>query len=226
MDRESEAKRQRVQGFKDTATYKRMGGEMDAHRRTKIDDVDRLDVISAVWILSNIDQKPLMTYRGIEYRLNLSENYDVKSIVKERGELFRLEVPEKHLDNRKKEWRAGKNLPAWLRVMEESARNDAIENLKVGDTFRSQFRIAEEAEPSSTEIITWGLEHIERLRKARLEEQETARKARLEEREAKLKTWQLLVIVGASILNVITTIVVALMRSAPGQTAIAWLVNS
>ena len=46
------------------------------------------------------------------------------------------------------------------------------ESGSVDDVFRSQFRTEKDALPSSLEVLSWGLQHIERLRKANLEARE------------------------------------------------------
>ena len=115
-----------------------------------------------------------MTYKGIKYRLNSPTDCDVESLVEERGELFRSKVPVSHL----KEWKTamqsdiGKR-PAWIRDLgDKTLQFQAIEELIRDDVFRSQFRTEKDAPPSTLEIIDWGLQYIERLRKANLEARE------------------------------------------------------
>ena len=71
----------------------------------------------------------------------------------------------------------GKHLPSWLRDKENhEARKTAIESLKSEDLFRNQFRPEANAPRAPVEIINWGLEHIERLRKANSEAREEKQK--------------------------------------------------
>jgi hypothetical protein len=59
------------------------------------------------------------------------------------------------------------------------------------------------AEASPTEIIEWGLQYLDRRRKAQLDV-----------REVSLKRWQISLVFGVGILNVIVALLVALIRSA------------
>ena len=73
--------------------------------------------------------------------------------------------------------RLGKHLPSWIRdVDDETTKKSAIEALSPEDVFRSQFRAEYDAPKSSVEVIDWGLQHIDRLRKASLEYQEQTAK--------------------------------------------------
>ena len=168
----------------------------------KTNDLDELNIIPAIWVLSSIDQNPMMTYRGIRYRLDLPEGYPLREAVQKRPDPFRLGVPKSHLDATTKEWRKDTSkLPAWLVALEPDAREEAINALKPADTFRSQFRIEKRAERSPLEIVTWGLEHIDSLRKAGLEE-----------REANMKIWLIMAPISSGILAFLGTILAALIR--------------
>lgn len=142
--------------------------------KSNLMELDEAGLLSAIWILASNDQNPIMTYRYIKLRLDLPENYDVKKLIQKRSELFRPGVPSWRLD----EWKAkllspGASLPAWVRVIgSEDERKEAIESLTTEDIFRSQFRTKKDAPQSPIELIDWGLQHIERLRKAKVEENE------------------------------------------------------
>jgi hypothetical protein len=141
--------------------------------RTPIARADDLDTLSAIWILSCIDENPILTYRGITFRLGLPDAIDVRGLVLSRSELFRPGV----LPSRLKKWKdlmkEGKMRPGWISEMPtEEERLSAIKALTRNDVFRSQFRAAEGAPKSDIEIIDWGLNHIERLRKSAAEERE------------------------------------------------------
>jgi hypothetical protein len=66
---------------------------------------DKFDILSAVWVLVCNDQGSIMTYNGIKYRLKLPTDYNIKSLVEERGELFRPGVPSERLEDWKSEKR-------------------------------------------------------------------------------------------------------------------------
>ncbi|MGC2237894.1 MAG: hypothetical protein WA584_17165 [Pyrinomonadaceae bacterium] len=136
-------------------------------------EVEEAGTISAIWILTNNDENPIITYYSIYNRLGLPDSYDVRGLIKRHRELFRLKAPRFRLEQWKKQLYAGKKLPAWLTDIENiEERKKAIESLTTEDVFRSQFRTKADSEASSIEIINWGLEHIERLRKAKIETKE------------------------------------------------------
>jgi hypothetical protein len=101
----------------------------------------------------------------------------------------------------KEEMHAGKRRPAWIREAKESDRTRLIDDLTPDDGFRSQFRSEISAPRSDIAVIEWGLNHIERLRKARSEA-----------REATAKSWQMWLVFGTSVLGVAATIVAALLK--------------
>ena len=138
--------------------------------RQAIQNSDQFDTLSAIWILSCNDENPIITFNGLKYRLGLPENYDVYSLVKNRGELFRLGISQRRLMRWKQEMLAGNHLPSWIRdIKNDTDRTKTIENLNSDDVFRNQFRAGAESPQASVEIIEWGLEHIDRLRKVSAE---------------------------------------------------------
>jgi hypothetical protein len=148
-------------------------------RKLDIVSSDDFDILAAIWILASNDDNPIMTYQGITYRLGLPKDYDAKRLVKSRPELFRSGLPAHRL----KEWKAvlltGRHLPSWIRDIQDGTTQRAtIEALTSEDVFRSQFRAERDALKSPVEIIDWGLQHIDRLRKAFVEV-----------REEKVKRW-------------------------------------
>lgn len=158
---------------------------------------DKFDVLSALWVLACNDPISIMSYKGIKYRLKLPADYDIESLVEERGELFRPGVPSRRLE----EWKTAMELQvskrsAWIRDLDdETSQLKAIKALSIDDVFRSQFRIERDAPPSTLEIIGWGLQHIERLRKANLEA-----------REEVIKRWQLWSVILLSVINIVVTL--------------------
>jgi hypothetical protein len=59
---------------------------------------DKFDILSALWVLACNDPISIMSYNGIRYRLKLPDDYDIESLVEERGELFRPGVPSRRLE--------------------------------------------------------------------------------------------------------------------------------
>jgi hypothetical protein len=138
--------------------------------RKPIQNSDQLDILSAIWIMSCNDENPTITFKGIKYRLGLPESYDVYSLVKSRGELFRLGIPQRRLVKWKQDMLNGSHLPSWVRDIENDIdRTAVIGNISTDDVFRNQFRAGFESPRAPIEIIDWGLEHIERLRRVNAE---------------------------------------------------------
>jgi hypothetical protein len=158
---------------------------------------DKFDLLSSVWVLACNDPISIMSYKGMQYRLKLPADYDIASLVEERGELFRPGVPLRRLE----EWKTAmrehvSKRPAWIRdLSDETSQLKAIETLSIDDVFRSQFRTEKNAPPSTLEILSWGLQHIERLRKANLEA-----------REEVIKRWQLWSVIFLSVINIFVTL--------------------
>jgi hypothetical protein len=158
--------------------------------RTPIEGADDLDILSAIWILSCNDENPTITYRGITGRLGLSDTFDVRALVRSRSELFRPGILNSRLDAWKKQMKSGKSRPAWItEIRNKVEQENAIDKITRDDVFRNQFRIEAEAQKCELQIIDWGLNHIERLRKSAAEE-----------REAKSKKWGTVIIPLASLL--------------------------
>ncbi len=161
------------------------------------DTPDRFAVLTAVWILACNDENPIMSYKGIQYRLNLPDDFDVKELVHSRGELFRKGLHTDRLDDWKSKLiKNHKNRSSWIRALgSEENQIKTIERLDSNDVFRSQFRAVEGAPKSPIEIIDWGLQHIDRIRKASME---------TKEQNAKSKEVQLVLIISA--LNAVISI--------------------
>lgn len=154
-------------------------------------DSDDLDTVSAIWILASNDENPLITYKGLIHRLGLPANCDVKAIVASRPELFRPGATESRIISWKVNLRAGKSLPGWLReIADDTQRGAAIEAISPSDVFRSQFRAHSNAQRSPIEIIKWGLEHLDRLRKAKAEAN-----------DASVKRWQMWLVFWVTLLG-------------------------
>jgi hypothetical protein len=141
-----------------------------AFTHTGIEHIDHLDTLSAIWILSCIDENPILTYRGIKDRLNLDATVDVRALVRSRRELFRPGVLASRLDGWKLQMREGKNLPGWISEIQDGVgKAQAIDSLTKEDVFRNQFRVTRDAPKCALEIVDWGLQHLDRLRKGAME---------------------------------------------------------
>jgi len=139
-------------------------------RKMRNDIANQFDILCSIWIIASIDENPLITYEGLKYRLGLPETFDIRALVHTRSELFRRTTPQDRLDAWKKEMLQDKRLPSWIKKIDnKEERENKIKELSVNDVFRSQFRIKSDSPKSDIEIIKWGLEHIDRLKKAELE---------------------------------------------------------
>src|SRR4051812_27274529 len=158
--------------------------------RTRIDKTDDLDILSAIWILSCNDENPILTYRGITARLGLPDPFDIRGLVRGRSELFRPGVLNSRLEAWKQQMKTGKKRPAWITEIQNKIEQErAIDGIMKDDVFRNQFRIEAEAPKCELQIIDWGLNHIERLRKSAAEE-----------KEARSRRWGTVIIPLASLL--------------------------
>lgn len=129
-----------------------------------------LDTLSAIWILACNDDNPQITYEGIKFRLGLDKDFALKELIYSRPELFRKKTSEKLLNSWKKEMRLGRKIPSWITENNNSTEREIIiEKITISDVFRSQFRTEVDAPRSGIEVINWGLQHIERLRKAEMD---------------------------------------------------------
>ena len=170
--------------------------------RMAIREPDIFDILSAAWILASNDENPIMTYEGITQRLNLPKEFDVRKLIQCRGELFRRGVSYYRLREWKQQMLEGKHLPSWIEDIEdETARKKRIQSLSYDDVFRSQFRAQRDAPRSEVQIIEWGLQHIDRLRKANVEAQEQT-----------AKSWQMWLLFAVSILNTALAVGAALFK--------------
>lgn len=165
-------------------------------------ETDDLDTVSAIWILASNDENPLITYTGLIHRLGLPADCDIRAIVASRPELFRPGATETRINSWKTNLRAGKRLPGWVKAITNDAeRSAAIEAITPNDVFRSQFRAHSSAERSPIEIIKWGLEHLDRLRKARAEEG-----------DASVKRWQMWLVFWVTLLGVVSQFAIAFAK--------------
>jgi len=146
------------------------------NKEVAVGSAAKFGVLSAIWILCCNDVIPEMTYEGIRFRCGLFDINEVKGIVKARGELFRAKVPRDRLDRWKEQMLNCERLPSWILDIDDiHERERVIKELKPEDLFRNQFRAEEDAPQAPLEILKWGLEHIERLRKAEVEGREEER---------------------------------------------------
>jgi hypothetical protein len=128
--------------------------------------INEYGILSAIWILASNDENPIMLYGSIRFRLGLPDSFDIESLIKRHGELFRQRCPQIRLDTWKQSMQVEQRRPLWIQEMDEKNQETLIQSLTVDDVFRSQFRVVPNAPKSDVNIIDWGLEHIDRLRKA------------------------------------------------------------
>lgn len=160
-------------------------------------EAEEYGILSAIWILASKDENPIITYKSIRYRLGLPDSYDLEGLIKKHLELFRLKAPKHRVEQWKNQLREGKRRPAWLNELEnEDLKIKAIDSLNVDSVFRSQFRTKIGSDPSSIEVINWGLEHIERLRKIKAVA-----------RDEKLRKWKEVWLPFASLLIAFATLI-------------------
>ena len=163
--------------------------------RPTVSTPNEFDVLSGVWIFACNDEKPIITYRGLIYRLQLQPDYPIRELVSSRGDLFRRGVPKPRMERYKERMGGSKSMPSWLRAIpDESERMKAIDDLSPDDVLRSQFRTEKDAPQSDLGTIEWGLAHIDRLRKASLEAKS--------QKHLQLQMW-LVLLVG--LLNILAT---------------------
>jgi len=159
-------------------------------------EAEVFDILSATWVFACNDENSIITYEGIRRRLNLNQSYDIREIIRSRGDLFRRGVGSRRLEAWKQDMRMGKRLPSWIReITEETQRNKTIDDITTDDVFRSQFRAEDSAPKASLQVIDWGLQHIDRLRRANHED-----------REQSVKSWQIWGMIIIGLLNIAVTI--------------------
>jgi hypothetical protein len=129
-------------------------------------EINEYGILSAVWILASNDENPMMLYGSIRFRLGLPDSSDIETLIKKHGELFRQRCPQIRLDTWKQSMQVEQRRPLWIQEMDKDSQETVIQSLTVDDVFRSQFRVVPNAPKSDVNIIDWGLEHIDRLRKA------------------------------------------------------------
>jgi len=133
-------------------------------------EIEESGLVSAIWILACNDETSLMLYDSVKFRLGLPDSYDVEKLIRKNAELFRHKIPGSALKQWKAEMLAGKRRPSFLIEIDDvNERQKIIDSLTPNDGFRSQFRARADSPRSDISIINWGLEHIERLRKAKIE---------------------------------------------------------
>ncbi len=116
------------------------------------------------------DDNSQITYQGIKHRLGLRDDFDVKALVQSRSELFRKQTTSIQLNSWKSDMLNRERIPSFIQEIEDlNLRTETINALTITDVFRSQFRAEAGSPRSKIQIIEWGLQHIDRLRKSELE---------------------------------------------------------
>jgi hypothetical protein len=164
-------------------------------------EIENAALVSAIWILSCNDPIPTMTYDYILKRLGLNEE-EVKELIKNHKELFSTSISPNWREAWKNKMLKGELLPSRIASKTDpTEKKKEIEELVKKDLFRSQFRLSCSASITPIEITKWGLEHIEKTRKAQNEVKEEWWK--------KLKEiWIPLVSIFASIIISVGTIII------------------
>jgi len=165
-------------------------------------EIEELDLISAMWILASNDENHLITYEGIRERLGLNAEFESRGLVLKRRELFRLGAPFGELEDWKTAMKGGNRQPRWIKTIPDQEKQlEEINKFSDDTVFRSQFRANRGSPPSQVEVVTWGLEHIDRIRKGRIAS-----------REATAKSWQMWLVFGAAALNIVVTLWLGLRK--------------
>lgn len=166
-------------------------------------DLEELDLLSAIWILASNDENHLITYEGIRDRLGLDADFDIRRLIMKRRELFRPGAPPGELEDWQVSMRKGSRLPAWIKqIKDNSKRLNKIDSLSQDDVFRSQFRANFGSPKSEVAVLSWGLDHIDRIRKSRITSQEVS-----------AKSWQMWLVFLVGVANIVATLGVSLAKS-------------
>ena len=98
--------------------------------------------------------------------------------------------------------RKGSRFPTWIKLIEDdSKRLSAIDSLSQKDIFRSQFRASRGSPKSEVAVLSWGLDHIDRIRKSKIASQEVS-----------AKSWQMWLVFFIGVANIVATIAVAVVK--------------
>ena len=159
-------------------------------------ETDDFALLAAVWILSCNDEIPEMSHQGIVSRLGLEDDKHLRVLLKRHTELFRHGIPASRLATRKNDLLNDQHLPGWLKeISDANQRRERIQALTRDDFFRNQFRAEASAPKASIEVLKWGLEHIDRLRKVTQERD-----------EARWRWWQNGLVPALSIIVALATV--------------------
>jgi hypothetical protein len=121
-------------------------------------DSKEYKLVTSMWILSCIDQPPQMTYEAIEQRCENGDKKTAKSLVSKFPELFQEQIPRAHLDAWKIEMKEDRNRSKW--IARSTNIDEEIAKLSLEDVFRNRFRNSINAEPTTPELIKWGLDYL------------------------------------------------------------------
>src|SRR5215203_3916358 len=75
-----------------------------------------MDILSTIWMFSCTDSIPMMTYKGIEFRMGCVKEREIRNLVKDFEELFRIRVPQQRLNRWKDDMRECKGIPSWIKT--------------------------------------------------------------------------------------------------------------
>ncbi|MBK7384009.1 MAG: hypothetical protein IPI81_11890 [Flavobacteriales bacterium] len=164
-----------------------------------MNELEQFGRVSAIWIMACNDENSLITYEGLRHRLNIESTESLRELVLAHSELFRLGANSRQLREWKERMLLGRGRPSWVKsIPEESERLTRIEALSQNDMFRSRFRTRANSPKSDVEILKWGLEYLERQRKARAEAV-----------DASVKSWQIWLVLAVGILGLVVQLAIA-----------------
>ncbi len=137
------------------------------------DKEKELDFIASVWTFACVTKNAKVEYKNIDHRYK-KQFGDSKKVIDSHRILF-LEGRVDPGELIKIKWLLLLSRPAWLiEWAKESKQTEyaAISNLQSEDFFSTQDRFLDTTPPSPVEVLKWGLEHIERLRNKKKEDDE------------------------------------------------------
>lgn len=140
---------------------------MGKKTQLKKDSPEYFKILSAIWMISNTEECPLILYKQLYISLKISESIDLKGIIQDNREFFKHGSNQKELDIMKTIWKRDGLNPDYLKTSQKSEEvNNNIDKIGTDDVFKSYFRISGCNEKTSIEIINWGVNHIDKLQQA------------------------------------------------------------
>ncbi len=133
--------------------------------RPVVGEPDDLAITAAIWVMSCNDESSLIPYYGLSYRLGIADA-DARRLVRSRPELFLPGVPPAWLDAWKQTLGGPGTSPGWYQAIPPESRAATLAGIRGADAFCNQFRAEQDSPRCSLDVLRWGVEHLELLRKA------------------------------------------------------------